>query len=279
MTNETASDIPVRKRLLILFAFLVCVNLLAGYVAITLDYESLYTVKAKFGEYALPLPFCWGFVHIPSMFLYGSLLALLPGAHKKYVGYFRIFCVASFALLLLEMGEKIPFLLFPKIDALTALLFSLIVVPPNRKENPVLVAAIKLSGVAATLLLGYLCYSFWAHLTPRITTTRYQDGAFELRSISIKADFHKRMTFEVDLTTNLAEDQLCVQAQSLAMDLLRDYPFDDSYTKRIDVRFNVPAAQSGLAPYPLGMLELEDRARQEDGSFFCYLKYKTSASR
>jgi hypothetical protein len=279
MIDETTSQAPISRRLLILLAFLVSVNLLAGVVAITLGYESLYTVKAKFGEYALPLPFCWGFLHIPSMFLYGSLLALLPGVQKKYVGYFRLFCVVSFALLLLEMDRKVPFLLFPKVDALTALVFSLIVVPPNRKDNPVLVAAIKVSGALAILLFGYFCYSFWIHLTPTITTTRYLDGVFELRSISIRSDFHKSMDFEVDLKTRLSEDQLCVQAQSLGADLLRDYPFDDTYTKGIEFRFNIPSADSDLAPYKLGVLELDDRVLKKEGQYFCYLKYRASAAR
>jgi hypothetical protein len=279
MTIEMKGQVPIRKRILILLAFLVSVNLLAGYVAITLGYESLYNVKPKFGEYALPLPMCWGFLHIPSMFLYGTLLALLPGMQQKSVRYFRIFCAVSFGLLLLEMDRKIPPLLFPKVDALTAFIFSLVVVPPNRKDNPVVVAAITLSAALATLALGYFCYLLWAHRTPALTTTVYQDGIFELKSISIRNDFHKSMDFEVDLKRQVEERHLCTQAQLLAADLMRDYPFDDTYKKVVEVSFNVPSPQSDLTPYKLGEIELEGRRLQEKGRYFCNLSYRTSVSR
>jgi hypothetical protein len=279
MTIEMKAQVPIRRRILILLTFLVSVNLLAGVVAITLGYESLYTVKPKFGEYALPLPMCWGFLHIPSMFLYGTLLALLPGMQQKSVRYFRIFCALSFALLLLEMDRKIPPLLFPKVDALTALIFSLIVVPPNRKDNPVLVAAITLSAALATLALGYFCYSLWVHRTPAMTTTVYQDGVFELKSISIRNDFHKSMDFEVDLKRQLEERHLCAQAQQLAEDLMHDYPFDDTYKKVVEVSFNVASPQSGVATYKMGMIELDDRTLQKEGRYFCSLSYRGGASR
>jgi hypothetical protein len=225
------------------------------------------------------MPMCWAFLHIPTMFLFGTGLALLPGMQRKSVRNFRVICVVSFALLLLEMDRKLPFLLFSKVDALTAFIFSLIVVPPNRRDNPVLVSAIKLSVALGAVLLGYFCYSFWAHLTPRITTTAYQDGIFELRSISVRNDFHKRMDFEVDLKQQLPERQLCSQAQRLAADLMRDYPFDEAYKKVIEVSFNAPSAQSGLAPHKMGSIELDDRTLQNEGRYICNLSYRASAAR
>lgn len=139
-TIEAPPGVSNCRRVGVLLLFFVSVSLLAGYVAITLGYPSLYNVKPGFAEYALPRLFCWGMLHIPSMLLYGVPLALLPEMRSKHVAWFRAFCAASFVLLLLELDRKIPFLLFPKIDASLALLFSLVVCPPNGKDSPALVA-------------------------------------------------------------------------------------------------------------------------------------------
>ena len=162
-TLETPPSVSNGRRLGLLLLFLVSVSLLAGSIAITLGYPSLYKVEPDFAEYALPLPFCWGLLHIPSMFLYGIPLALLPEMRSKHVAWFRAFCAASFVLLLLELNRKIPLLLFPKVDAVTALIFSLVVRPPNRKDAPALVMAIKLILVFGLALIGWLAASAWTH--------------------------------------------------------------------------------------------------------------------
>ncbi|MEZ5462105.1 hypothetical protein [Dokdonella sp.] len=280
MADTTANShanarVSMTRRLLVLLAFLICVNLLAGYAAITLGYPSLYNVKSSFSEYAVPLPFYWGFLHIPSMLVYGTGLVLLPGPGQKWTGYFRILCVLSFALLLMEWDRKIPFLLFPKVDALAALAFSLFIAPPNRRDNPVLTTTIKLSLALGTILLGYLGYSLWSHRAPEISNTRYASGTFELKSISVRNDFKKSMVFDVDLKSELPEDQLCVLAQSLAAELLTDYPFDETYTKEVAVTFKPLSLSSGSEAYELGVITLSDRYRENDGSFPCYLKYRT----
>ncbi len=278
ISNETSFRASIWGRFLILLAFLISVNLLAGFVAVMLGYESLYNVKASFAEYALPLPFFWGLLHMPSMLIYGIPLVLLPGLQKKYVGYFRAFCAVSFVLLLLELDKKIPFLLFPKIDALTALVFSLFVVPPNRKDNPLLVAASMLSVALGILVLGYFGFSYWTHRTPTIANTQYGVGVFELKSISVMNDYHKSMDFAVDLKRRLPTDQICALAQTLAVELLRDYPFDDTYRKEIAVTLNPSTREPDLIQYVMGIVDLNDRTREKDGRYYCYMTYRPDAA-
>jgi hypothetical protein len=275
-TIEAPPGVSNRRRVGTLLLFCVSVSLLAGYVAITLGYPSLYNVEPGFAEYALPWPFCWGMLHIPSMFLYGVPLALLPEMRSKHVAWFRAFCAVSFVLLLLELDRKIPILLFPKIDALLALLFSLVVCPPNRKDSPALVASIKMGAALALGVLGWFAWSAWTHRTPALDTTSYGDGIFELTSIALDHDYPKRMTFEVDLLKPVPEGRLCTQAQELAAGLRADYPFDEAWRKELSVSFHPESGESGNEAYPLGMLAVNERDRETGGRFPCYLKYRTN---
>lgn len=261
-------------RWLVPLAFLVSVNLLAGGLAVWLRYESLWNVQVGFAEYALPLPFCWGLAHLPSQLLGGLLLFFLPTWPKRGVDCFRTACLAVFLLALLEGDRQIPFLLFPKVDAAAALLFSLVAVPPNRRENPRLVAALGLIALAAGLLLGYVAYATWTHRTPEVTVTRYADGAFTLQAIAVHNDHRKSVVFDVALTTALPEDQACLLAQALAEGVLRDYPFDPGYDKVIEVTYSPASPPADFQPYPLGEIRLNDKDRERDGRFACYLKYK-----
>lgn len=266
---KTRSDKFNVFRLLIFPIFLLCVNLLAGYVAINLHYASLYNVSASFWEYAIPFPLSWGFAHLPSMFIYGVPLIFLPKLDTIYTKYFRIACICTFLLLLLEFDKKIPFLLFPKVDSLTAFVFSLVVAPPNSKDNPALVGTLKLIAFLSVLALSFFAYSTWKHKTPVISKNHFHSGVFELKSILVKNDFHKSMVFEVDLKEFLPQNQTCVSAQTLASEILLNYPFDNSYNKIITVTYNPVVKQSNFKPYDLGEISLN----KEDGRFPCYLKY------
>jgi len=278
-TNDAKANRPIWLRVVFFFTFLICVNLLAGYLAIEFRYPSLYNVKASFAEYAVPLPFYWGFAHIPSMLIFGIPLLLFSELQEKHKRYLRTFFVFSFLLLLLELDKKIPFLLFPKIDAVTALIFSLVLSPPNRKENPVLIRALNISAVLGILFLGLFTYSTWIHRTPEVTIAQYGNGLFELKSIVVNNDFRKSMSFEVDLKMHLPADQACNISQSLAKGLLRDYPFDNEYEKTISVVFNPASPTSHVEPYSLGEISLNDEHMEKDGRFACYLKFKRSPGR
>ena len=258
-------------RVLVFIIFIVSVCLLAGYIAVKFRYPSLFNAEPSFAEYAIPHLFSWAFIHLPSMAIYGFPLLFLPKIHRKYTRYFRIFCICSFLLLLLELDEKIPFLLFPKIDALVALTLSFFVLPPNQKDNPLTVSILKGLAFLSFLIFTFFAYSFWSHQTPVITETEY--GAFELKSITVNDDFRKEMFYEVDIKERLPEEELCVLAQKMAHGLLEDYPFDSAYAKTVQVTFR-PDEGVNLESYDLGEISLRDKHKERDGSFGCYLRYK-----
>lgn len=258
-------------RVLVFIIFIVSVCILAGYVAVKFRYPSLFNAEPSFAEYAIPYLFSWAFIHLPSMAIYGSPLLFLPKIHKKYTRYFRIFCICSFLLLLLEFDEKIPFLLFPKIDALVALILSFFVSPPNQKDNPLTVSILKGLALLSFLIFSFFAYSFWSHQAPLISETEY--GAFELKSITVNNDFRKEMFYEVDMKARFPEEELCELAQKMAHDLLRDYPFDSAYIKKIKVTFSYDE-KGNSGSYDLGEISLRDKHKKRDGSFGCYLQYK-----
>ncbi len=256
---------------LVFIVFIISTCLLAGYVAVEFRYPSLFNVEPSFAEYAIPYIFSWALIHLPSMAIYGSPLLFLPRIHEKYTKYFRIFCICSFLLLLLELDAKIPFLLFPKIDAVVALLLSFFVLPPSKKDNPLTVALLKGLALLSFLIAAFFAYSFWSHQTPVITKTEY--GDFELKSITVNNDFRKEMFYDVDIKARHPEEGLCELGQKLAQDLLKDYPFDRAYAKKIKVSFR-PDAGVNLEPYELGEISLMDKHKERDGRFSCYLRYK-----
>lgn len=258
-------------RVLIFIIFIISVCLLAGYVAVEFRYPSLFNVKASFAEYAFPHLFSWALIHLPSMAVYGSPLLFLPKVDEKYTRYFRIFCIVSFLLLLLEFDEKIPFLLFPKIDALVALALSFFILPPNRKDNPLTVAILKGLALLGFLIFTFFAYSFWSHQTPVITETEY--GVFKLKSITVNNDFRKEMLYEVDMKSRPPEEALCELGQKLAHDLLEDYPFDHAYLKKIEVTFR-PNEGANLESYQLGEISLREKHKEKDGRFGCSLRYR-----
>lgn len=107
-----------------------------------------------------------------------------------------------------------------------------------------------------------------------LVTTEYVDGLFELKSIAVRNDFHKSMVFEVDLKRDVLENQACDLAQTLAVDILRDYPFDNAYNKIITVTFNPISKKPNFKSYELGEISLDSDHKETDGRFACYLRYK-----
>lgn len=254
--------------------FLISVNLLAGYIAVKLDYPSLYNVDPSFEEYAIPLPFSWGLEHIPTMLLFGLPLLFLYSWEEKHRKYYRVACAITFLLLLLELDEKIPFLLFPKIDAVVAFFFSLIVAPPNRRENPRLMKFLQCTAIAIIIGAIVFAYSAWSHRTPVISVSQYAEDAYTLKSIKVYNDFRKTMVFDVDLVTEVPESQACTLAQTLAIGILEDYPFDNAYSKRIEVTFRPTSKAKDFESYNLGEISLNTKHKDESGRFACYLKFK-----
>lgn len=258
------------------YTFLVVVNLLSGLVAVNFDYPSLFNVEPSFGEYAVPLPFTWALGHWPSMLLYGVPLLYLPKKGEKFTQYYRLFCVISFGLLLLEMDERIPFLLFPKVDAVTGLVFSLVLVPPRRAANPYLFFGTCASLISVLCISVFYTYSYWQHRTPNVTISDYAAGAFVLTSIEVDKHLHE-LRINVDLKERIKTDSLCFEGTRVGEKVIRDYPFDPSYNKFIEILFNPSNSElreNNNRPYRLGEISLNDSDRGQDGMLACSLRYK-----
>ncbi len=261
-------------RIISFLLFLIIVSLLAGYIATAFNYPSLFNATPSFFEYAVPLPFTWAFVHIFSMLVYGIPLLLLAMWPAKYIGYFRLFCGVTFALYLFELDNKIPFVLFFKIDAVMALLFSFFLAPPNRKNNPVLVLILKVASGIIGLVMAYFIYDAIIHRTPAIKNTTYSNGDFLLRSITVNNDFRQNMRFHVDVTRTMNSDDACTSAQQLANGLLNDYPFDKSFEKRIIVSYYPEEGLKEFHSAEIGEISLQDEDKDSSGNFSCYITFR-----
>jgi hypothetical protein len=256
--------------------YLVSVNLLSGYVALALNYPSLFNVKASFGEYAIPLPFTWALAHWPTMLIFGIPLLYISRARRKLTQNYRLLCAIIAGLLLLTLNEKIPFLLFPWVDALAGLAFSLVLVPPNRKANPVLFPVTCLAVVGVVGAITYIAFDHWQHRTPTLNTTTYADGVFELTSIDVNKKL-REMRVVMALKERLEIDESCELGQQVAEQVLQDYPFDTGYNRLVEVWFNPESSdvpENTGRPYRLGEISLNEVDIDPDGSFACYLKYK-----
>jgi len=261
-------------RVLTFIAFVIVVNLLAGYTAIYFNYPSLWGGNLAFSEYAFPVPLTWALSHWPSMLIFGIPLLFPSITQAKAVYRYRLVCAVTFLLCLLELDAKIPFVLFPKVDALTAFVFSLIIAPPNRQQNPALAPAVWASSIMIVLLLIYTGYSAWQHRTPTIRSSHLVGGLFELQSIEVDDGYRKELIFTVDLKDGQSREQTCESAQKMATELLREYPFDNDYHKVVYLIFKPRDAGTDFSPYSLGEVSLNSRDKDSNGQFACYIKYK-----
>lgn len=146
-------------------------NLLAGVIAVRFDYPSLFSVDPTFVEYALPLPFTWALSHLLSTLLSISLLMCIRVWQEKQLKIFRIACLVIFVLLFLEIDAKSPFSQFGKIDSLCAFLFSLVLAPPTRETNPLLVNFLMASAGVILLSIASVLFSRWQHRVPTLVST------------------------------------------------------------------------------------------------------------
>ncbi len=262
MSNHQTS---VFKTLLFI-AFIALTCTLSGVIAINFNYPSLFNVDATFGEYAIPLPFNWALAHIPSLLIFGVPLFFLNKKALKYVNLYRIICGTTFLLTLLELDQKIPFVLFPKVDALLGLCASYILVPPTRQDAPK--QRLALLSIAALISIAtlYTSWQMFRHRTPSIHTSAYLNGQFQLQRIVVHNDFFQRLEFHVQVSSELPADKVCTNAQTLSSELLHDYPFDEKFEKLI--LFYSP----NNPDRELGELSLMEEHREKDGSFPCFYR-------
>ena len=261
-------------RVLTFIVFVISVNLLAGYIAIYFNYPSLWNVNPDFSEYALPVPFTWALAHWPSMLIFGVPLLLVSTTQTKSIYRYRLVCAVTFLLCLLELDAKIPFLLFPKIDAMMAFVFSLFIVPPNRQDNPLLAPIVWGASVIIILLFIYMAHSHWQHRTPKITSKLFVDGLFALQAIVVNTDHRQEMNFTAELKYKLPREEVCEAAQIMAVKLLQEYPFDNTYRKTVHITFNPDEAGTETSLYSLGEVSLNSRDKDSNGQFACYIKFR-----
>ena len=260
-----------QAKLLLFIAYFISVNLVAGYCAVWLRYPSLWGGGNVFLEYGTPIGI-WGLSHWPSLLLISIPLLLVPHWNTKQIRRSRIMCVGLILVLLYGVIEQIPFALFPTVDLFIALFFSLIIAPPNYKENPVLTIAMAILLSISSLTGVYYLYAKWQHRTPIIKESVLMNGLYKLKAIQVDNGYRKEMVFTTELTQYIEPDSVCDSASEMGQLLFNTYPFDVSYNKTVDIIFNPLRNENNLSAYPLG----EVAQYEEDGEthIACYLKYK-----
>ncbi len=255
----------------LLLIYVISVNLLAGYVAVWLNFPSLWGISNVFGEYATPLFMTWGLAHWPSLILLGLPLLLIPDWKANQIQRFRVICLSLFVILIYGVLEKIPFALFPAIDALVAFFLSLIIVPPNYRENPKLIIGLSIFLSLVFVISSHYIYSKWQHRTPEIKESKLMNGLFELKKIEVNKNY-RELIFSVDLKQQFSQENTCESALKMSKTLFNSYRFDNEYKRIVMLTFNPTRSDNRLSPYPLGELD----QYEEDGEIHiaCYIKYK-----
>lgn len=143
-------------RSLLAVAFLLTVNVLSGWLAVTLGYPSLWGNQSGiFGEYALPITFTWALAHWLSMLPLTLLILGLPLWQKSSVNRFRLGLIVGLLVCFAietDFGfgrlQKTPFVLFIAVDLLVALVISLLFYVPRYLQ----VGGLVLAGFGGTAI-------------------------------------------------------------------------------------------------------------------------------
>ncbi|MBL1141221.1 MAG: hypothetical protein HND53_04235 [Proteobacteria bacterium] len=273
MNSETYKTLFYKKSVitLLLLSYLISINILAGYIAVWLKFPSLWGNSQIFLDYAMPFGLTWALAHWPSMVLLSIPLLLLPHWNAKSIQRFRLICLCLFFILIYGVIEKIPFALFPAVDLFVALFFSLIIVPPDYKENPKLVISLLIFFSFILFSCSYYIYSKWQHQVPEIIKSNLMSGLFELKEIKVDTNY-KKMIFSIELKQKIPQENVCQSAIKMSSALFNSYQFDKSYKKIAYIIFNSKQTGNREPPYPLGELEqYEEKGILQIG---CYLKYK-----
>lgn len=261
---------PYWMKISVITAFIVIVNGMSGYLAIQFRFPSLWNVQADFSEYAFPVNFNWALAHWPTMAGFAACLWFVDSWSNGTIKRFRWLLVLCFLLTLFTLPQKIPFTLFPMVDAFFALLFSFILSPVNKTTQPILFRTLWGGGLAGLLAVGYAGYMTFIHTVPQIQNTEYVEKKFHLHSIELQNNYKKELSFVVDIHQSVTEAETCNLGQLLAKQLLIDYPFDENFSKLITLRKQIaPASQIK----EVGEISLDNEHKQQNGEFACYVKF------
>ncbi len=258
-------------KIVLFFVYFITVNLMSGYVAVWLKFHTMWGNSQVFLDYAMPIGLTSAMAHWPSLIMVSIPLLMIPNWNSTQLKRFRIICVTLFLILLYGVMGKIPFALFPAVDLFVAFFFSLIIVPPTQKENPVLTIFTKALLIIILLVGIYIPYTKWQHQTPAIKEIDLLDGLFKLKTIRVDDSYRKELIFTIELTKHISQEEVCNIASEMGETLFDTYPFDKDYKKIADVIFN-PEKENNNTAYRLG--ELSEYQENNETKIGCYLKYK-----
>lgn len=227
--------------------YLLSANLVAGYLALELDYPSLWGDETGvFFEYALPLPFYWGLAHWLSLLPLTLLVLGMPLWRRETLRRAQwIFAAIILLCVIVELKlpfgtlRKTPFVLFFFVDFVLVLLVSLSLTASRRV---IITSSIAVLVVAVTLwqlpTLKKIVY-------PGALMTVVDKGVFE--------DIEEiRLT--VELRPDATEDEVCRAARQL-----HDEELASSPGYRVTVLF-WSRVEPRSSTYPAGRGELNEGA-------------------
>ncbi|MBT7952045.1 MAG: hypothetical protein HN764_10510 [Gammaproteobacteria bacterium] len=259
-------------KIILLIIYLGGANLLAGFVAVWFRFPSLWGNGEVFIDYALPVNFTYALSHWPSLLLCAAPIMQMADWNTRQIRRIRKICLILLLVIAYGLIEKIPFALFPAIDLLFVFIISLLIAPPTLKENPIIISVI-LGLLAIAAWKGSSIFYFnWKHQVPVIKQVEINDGLYELLSIDVK-NRNKELVFDMELTRHIAENDLCDMSTAMFTSLIESYPFDNTYHRLVEIKFNPVDKKRGDLAYRLGYL-IENKENDGRPAVACYLKYK-----
>jgi len=221
----------IAKRAAIGAVYLFGVNLLAGWAAVTFRYPSLWGNSDVFAEYAVPLPLGWALDHWLSMTPLTLAIFAMPKWSGVQIRQFRFLLIGvllTAVMLEFIMGggrwHRVPFLLFPIIDASTALGLTFL---RSRRALRISFAIAFAGAIAAVLLPSLIDDIRSSQRDAQLERVRSDDGWFQSRGVTSDG---LQTIYRLELETGADErslDELCYDALSAYEQMLEIREPDD----------------------------------------------------
>ena len=217
--------------------YLLSVNLLSGYLAVTFRYPSLWgNVTGLFGEYAYPLPFSWALAHLVTMLPLTMLVTGIPFWEQKRLVQARWVCIAALAVCVgvevsdgIHRFKKTPFVLFWMVDSSLFLMLTLVFKPPLRTLAAV-IGGVLIFTASWVYLPGILKSLQQADALVPEKTELPAPGNFFTRTDLSPDWYHKTAIYYFQLRDRLEPsrpplpDEICSKAEVLYRSLLDTNP-------------------------------------------------------
>ena len=180
---------------IVIFVFLIVVNLACGFIAVEFHYPSLWGGSDVFKEYAFPLHLSWAGAHWPSMLILCVLIFRMREWNEAQISKIRCVFLAGIALCIaiefIYGGGKfhrIPFVLFVLVDLSAVYVLSLLL---HQRRRPF---------VASFLLLVVVL--IWAAPTLRFEYQKYLYDQKRIEAIKREAERTQRIKDEKSTIQN-----------------------------------------------------------------------------